>query len=171
MGMHEVDIDEGTFRASPQAQQPKVDPGVVGYDTKPQGPVPRLISDNWGMWVQGNKLFFFDNQVAATPVYTGKRVVGFSPVLGIGGPYALLETEPMENPAGAATEVWANGSASLFALVGRHGQAAPRRDRDILPQGDREHSRVVERRSRRPFPQDQLCWVPGSFLPKRPEPT
>ena len=98
MGMHEVDIDEVTFKASPQAQQPKVDPGVVGYDTKPRGPVPRLLSDSWGMWVQGEKLFFFDNQVAATPVYTGKRVVGFAPVLGIGGPYALLETEPAGNP-------------------------------------------------------------------------
>jgi hypothetical protein len=118
MGMHEVDIDEGTFKAAPVAQQPKVDPGVPGFDTKPRGPAPRMISDNWGMWVQGEKLFFFDNQTAAMPVYTAKRVLGFAPIIGIGGPYAVLETEPAANPAGAATEIWASGSNSLFALVG-----------------------------------------------------
>jgi len=119
MGMHQLDIDEGNFKVV-QMSQPK-DPGVAGYDAKPRGPVPRLITDNWGMWVQGDKLFFFDNQNPAVPAYSAKRVVGFSPAIGIGGPYAILETEPMGNPAGAATEIWASGSASLFALVGDMG--------------------------------------------------
>jgi hypothetical protein len=123
MGMHEVDIEEATFKASPMTMQPKVDPGVLGYDSKPRGPVPRMISDNWGMWVQNSKLFFFDNQTAAMPAYTAKRVTGFTPVIGLGGPYAILETEPVGNPAGAATELFANGNASLFALVGDKGGA------------------------------------------------
>jgi hypothetical protein len=121
MGMHELDINEVNFKAFAMTDQPKVDPGVSGYDTKPRGPAPRMISDTWGMWVQGDKLFFFDNQSPAMPVYAAKRVLGFSPVIGIGGPYAILETEPAGSPAGAATELWASGSASLFALVGDTG--------------------------------------------------
>ena len=151
MGMHEVDIDEGTFKAAPQAQQPKVDPGVVGYDTKPQGPVPRLISDNWGMWVQGEKLFFFDNQVACNAGLHGQAG-------------RRVHARPRNRRSLCASRNRAHGKSGWRShrAVGqrqriavrfgrRHGRSAPRRDCDVLPRGGRERPRMVARRSRRPL--------------------
>jgi hypothetical protein len=119
MGMHLLDVDETTLQPPAKAEQPKVDPAVVGFDTNPRGPAPRLINGDWGLWVQSEKLFFFDGQNPGTAAYAARRVLDFAPMIGVGGPYAALATAPTGMQAGnQSTGMWANGNATLATLVG-----------------------------------------------------
>jgi hypothetical protein len=131
--MQLVDIDRQPLQAAGMNMQPTDQPIVPGYDTNPRRLAPRLMAalgPPSGMWVQQEKLHFFDGKVAAV-AFAAKRVLGFAPLIGVGGPYAVLETAPLgQMQAGnQATEVWVQGSTSQISLVGdmaglRRGVAA-----------------------------------------------
>jgi hypothetical protein len=132
MGMRLVDLDVPTLNNNVKlANMQPADPGVGGYDTPPRSFPPRMIApmsivqEPAGMWIQQEKLYYFDGTVAAEG-FGAKRVLGFSP-LGGPGVHAALETaEPMDGGSGPQrTELWSAGSATLISLTG--DQPGPRR--------------------------------------------
>jgi len=131
LGVRQVDIDvptaNNTLRLS--AMQPVLsDLGIGGYDTRPRVFPPRLLpnglQDPAGMWVQQQRLFYFNGTTAAEAFNT-KRVLGFVPLAG-SGVHAALETWDIGAAVGVEkTEIWSQGSPSLVSLDG--DQLAPRR--------------------------------------------
>lgn len=131
LAMRQVDIDVPTLNNNLKVsamQPPIADLGVTGYDTKPRAFPPRMMANGLqepaGMWVQQQKLYYFDGTLAAEG-YSTKRVLGFVPLAG-GGVHAALQTAAFAAAAGVErTELWSQGSATLVALDG--DQSAPRR--------------------------------------------
>ena len=127
------------------------------------GPRAPADCDNWGMWVQGNKLFFFDGQVAATPVYTGKRVVGSRPSSESAVPMRSSKPSPWEirlarPPSSGPT---AAHRCSLWWAT-RAGRAAAR-PRPTTPRAVAERSRVVERGPAGPSLKTNFAGCLGAF--------
>ena len=120
-GMYQMDVDLQSLRRS--NMQPRAEIGVPGFDGNPRGPVPRLLpgpalGEPVGMWVQQNRLFYFDANNAGE-VFSTKRVLGFSPLAAGGGIHAALETtEVGATDDLGQTELWTRGSPSLTALIG-----------------------------------------------------
>jgi len=131
-GMRQVDIDvpaglNNNLRLSAMQPAP-ADLGVTGYDTRPRAFAPRMLPNGFqepaGMWVQQQKLYYFDGAIAAE-AFSTKRVLGFMPLAG-GGVHAALQTSDLaDGGAGTErTELWSQGSATLVSLDG--DQPGPR---------------------------------------------
>jgi hypothetical protein len=120
-GMYQMDIDLPSLRRS--AMQPRAEIGVAGFDANPRGPVPRLLpnpvlGEPVGMWIQQNRLFYFDGNNMGE-VFSTKRVIGFSPLAAGAGIHAALETTDLGSTDDQGqTELWTRGSPALAALIG-----------------------------------------------------
>jgi hypothetical protein len=127
MAMRLLDIDVPALNNNLKlsAMQPTpTDLGIAGYDRSPRSFPPRLFIngpfDPAGMWIQQNKLYYFDG-MGAREAYSGKRVIGFSPLFGATGVHAALETATVDADGGTGpsrTELWSDGSAALVSLDG-----------------------------------------------------
>jgi hypothetical protein len=134
-GMRLVDVDvpaglNNNLRLSTMQPVP-ADLGVTGYDTRPRSFPPRMMANGFqepaGMWVQQQKLYYFDGAIAAE-AFSTKRVLGFMPLApGGGGVHAALQTSDIADGGNGTerTELWSQGSATLVSLDG--DQPGPRR--------------------------------------------
>ncbi|HKQ67842.1 MAG TPA: hypothetical protein VJT73_00815 [Polyangiaceae bacterium] len=111
----------GTGLALAPMQPTKRDLGDPNFDANPAGPVPRMVgtlSDPWGFWVQQGQLHFTDGTNAGS-VFIAKQVLDFAPIVGVGGPYAVLTTaDSTGSPGSQAIEVWARDNPSLNRIPG-----------------------------------------------------
>jgi hypothetical protein len=125
MGMRLLDVDVPTLNNNIKlstVQPVPVDLGVAGYDTPPRAFPPRLmpngVMEPVGMWMQQQKLFYFDGAMA-TEEFSAKRVLGFVPLAGAGVHAALQTAEIVGGANGALrTEIWSKGSMALVSLDG-----------------------------------------------------
>src|SRR5439155_12408049 len=85
-GMSLVDIDVPSLNINMKlsAMQPTPpDLGIHGYDTRPRSFPPRMmpngVQEPVGMWMQQQKLYYFDG-ASAREAFSAKRVLGFSPL-------------------------------------------------------------------------------------------
>jgi hypothetical protein len=130
VGMHLVDLDVPMNSNNVKLSTPQPTPadlGISGYDTRPRSFPPRMfpsqnplvMPDPSGMWIQQQKLFTFDG-TTAKEAFSTKHVLGFSPLAGMGGVHAALETAEIVDGGNGVerTELWSDGSATLISLVG-----------------------------------------------------
>jgi hypothetical protein len=125
-GMRLVDIDVPSLNNNLKlsATQPTpADLGIGGYDTRARAFPPRMmpngVMEPVGMWIQQQKLFYFDG-ASAREAFSAKHVLGFSPLFATTGVHAALETSDDVDggPGTDRTELWSDGSATLISLDG-----------------------------------------------------